>query len=342
MEGTRAVESSAPLISVVIPHHRGRLIDACLATLKESVCVRYETIVVTSDDRYTAPEGLILLRDPGGPAHKRNVAARCAKGQYLIFLDDDTEVSPYTLYQFWHGFQQLPAAGMLFARIYNAERRTELDDCGSWLTPTGFLYARASEAHLDHDILLQPTRCLASKSAGCAIRRDVFFAIGGFDASYFILGEETDLAWRVWLAGHEVWYWPHVVLWHAFNTSAKPVADYYTLRRIHTYGCRNYLSLLWTNLGTARLILTLPLHLSAWLGASVGFLLRGQPRRALATLRGVYEFGLRLPQLQRKRARVQATRVRTDRALWPYIAHRVPWIYYPRRLQRYIFNGLHG
>ena len=334
---------AVPTISVVVCHHHGALWQGCFETLAQSVGVTFELIVVSSNPppEWTG-EWFTVLHDTGGPAHKRNVGVQHSRGEYLVFLDDDTEVSPYMLYNFWRGFQELPTAGMLFARIYNGERRSELDDCGSWLTPTGFLYARASCRTLDQDTLLRPVPCLASKSAGCAIRRATFLRVGGFDASYYILGEETDLAWRVWLSGAEVWYWPHAVLWHYFNTGAKPVQDYYTLRRIHTYGARNYLRCLTTNLGLCTLWYTLPIHLLAWLAAAGGFVVRGQPLRARMVLSGVWEYVRSLPATYRKRRLVQATRQRSDRQLWPLITTPVPWAYYPQRLMRYIFNGLHG
>lgn len=347
MESARTMALSPdPVLSVVICHHTGRrFLEACLASVAGSQGVTFETLVITSDPEYYVPDPLAHWVEAhyveGGPAHKRNVGVDKSRGQYLVFLDDDATVSPYTLYEFWRGFQVLPQAKMLFARIYNSERRQELDDCGSWLTWTGFLYARAGDAdRLDSATLLRPTRCLASKSAGCAIRRTTFYDVGGFDATYFILGEETDLAWRVWLRGGEVWYWPTAVLWHAFNTSAKPVADYYTLERIHYRGVRNYLSLLWTSLGTLRLVSILPLHLSLWLVAAVGFSLRGQRNRGWLILRGIWDFWTHLPTA--KRQRVQSTRVCTDRQLWPLIAYAPHWTYYPQRMIRYVWNGLHG
>ena len=335
------MSDAVPTLSVIVCHHTGTLWQGCFETLAQSVGVSFELIVVSSNPPPEwAGEWFTVLHDTGGPAHKRNVGVQHSHGEYLVFLDDDTEVSPYLLYNFWRGFQELPTAGMLFARIYNGERRSELDDCGSWLTPTGFLYARASCRTLDADTLLRPVPCLASKSAGCAIRRDTFLCAGGFDASYYILGEETDLAWRVWLSGAEVWYWPHAVLWHYFNTGAKPVQDYYTLRRIHEYGARNYQRCLFTNVGWMRLLPLLLLQALAWLLAVLGFTLRGQHLRGWCILRGLWDFYTNLPWA--KRRAVQSTRRVSDHGLWPLITCHVPWAYYPQRLMRYIFNGLHG
>ena len=167
--------------------------------------------------------------------------------------------------------------------------------------------------------------------------------VTGFDRDYYILGEETDMAWRMWLKGWEVWYVPTATSWHAFGCETlKPRADHYTIERTMTYGCRNYLSLLWTNLGTIRLTLIFPLHLSAWLIAAMGFGLTGDYRRGLAVLRGVQEFLSRLPTLFWKRRHIQSTRVISDRYLFRTIFYSPGFSYYLNRMGRYWTTQLHG
>ena len=326
-----------PLISVGICHHTGQLIHRCLESVRASQGVRYEILVCTSTQE--AYPGCQMLYDQGGPAHKRNLLAQASQGSILVYLDDDVEVSPYCLYELWQGLDR-PGVGMVFAKIRNMERRQELDDCGSWLTWTGFLWARAGNWQRDTGQYDTPQPILASKSATCAIWRRVFFDVGGFDASYFILGEETDLAWRCWLRGHHVWYWPAAVSWHAFNTTFKPKPAYYTLERIHYRGVRNYLSLLWTTLGTLRLLSILPIHLAVWTMALLGFALRGQWDRAQHLARGLWDFWTHLPHA--KRRQVQASRILSDRDLQLHIAYAPPARYYVGRLLRYITQGLHG
>ena len=334
--------------SIIICHHKGTaLLQRCLAALAQSIGVTFETFVVTSADGpdlnwWQEGIGLRKLWEAGGPAHKRNVGARHARGRVLVFLDDDAEVSPYCVSELVSWLDHTPGAGMAYAKIYNAERRQEFDDCGSWLTWTGFLYARAGDDPRDCGQYDEPCRILASKSATCAIRRDTFFRVGGFDAAYYILGEESDLSWRVWLAGQQVWYVPTAVSWHWFNTTKKATADYYTLQRIHSFGARNYLRLLTTNLGTLRLVRTLPLHGLIWLLAVLGFCLRGQPARAAAILAGVHKYLTTLPQTLAKRRQVQGSRVIRDRDLMDLVLHRPGLRYYLGRMRRYLVQALHG
>ena len=336
--------AEAPDVSVIVCHHTNRLIDRCLDSIRLSVGVTYEVIVITSDDTYSTKDAEVYFLEDG-PAGKRNLGAKYAKGNLLVFLDDDVEISPYCLYEFKVWMEEHPTCGMAFGRIYKmAEgRRQELDDCGSWLTWTGFLFARAQNRVRDCAQFNAPVRILASKSATCSIRRSTFQLAGRFDADYFILGEETDLAWRVWLSGLEVWYVPTAVSWHAFGCfELKPKNNFYTIERTMTYGCRNYLSMLWTNLGTWRLLLTFPTHLCAWLCAALGFCASGDANRGMAIMRGMSEFCHNLPDLQRKRHRVQSNRVVSDQVLFQSIYYSPRFSYYLKRMWRYWNTQLHG
>ena len=45
----------------------------------------------------------------------------------------------------------------------------------------------------------EPFEILAGKGAALVVRRSAFEGVGGFDEDYFLLREETDLCWRIWL-----------------------------------------------------------------------------------------------------------------------------------------------
>jgi len=222
------------------------------------------------------------------------------------------------------------------------DNREVFDDCGSWLTSTGFLYSRAGNSQHDQGQYDKAIRVLASKSATCIISSDTFRQAHRFDAHYFILGEETDLAWRVWLLGKDVWYLPEAKSWHAFGTSLKPKAQYYTNRRIHFHGCKNYIQMLCTNLSLSSLWRILPIHLAIWFFSSFCFLLRGQPGRAWLILQGMFWCVRNQAQIRQKRRRVQKGRKVRENSLMEIIKVQVGPRYYLDRLVRYISQGLHG
>ena len=336
-------------LSVVVCHHKGReLLKRCLDSVYNSKGVTFEVILVTSDSslhhdtwlkEYPA---LRVIFAEGGPAYKRNFGVQFAKGKYYAFLDDDVELSLNCLYHMWMFMEMTPKCGMQFTKILNMERRNEFDDCGSWLTRTGFLYARSGNHQKDRGQYDQPERCASSKSATCLARPEAFRESGGFDSAYYILGEETDLSYRMWLRGWETWYNPRAVSWHAFGTSLKPRPDYYTIERVHFHGCKNYINFLCTNLSLKQLIPTLPIHLAIWVASSVGFLCIGEWRRSWQIWRGI---GWNLANWQKtsaKRRLVQSTRVVTDKELLPLVMRNVPLSYYLNRFWRYLGTQLHG
>mgnify|MGYP001559050194 CR=1 FL=1 len=332
-----------PVVSVVIPHHTGTLIHRCLESLTKQEGVTPQIIVVTSDTNFrTLDYHIEQLFSTDGPAGKRNFGVRFAKSRFIAFLDDDVEISPFCLYEMWACLKDNPKVGMCYAKILNMERRKEFDDAGSYLTCTGFLWARAENGVEDTGQFDEPCEILASKSATCMVRRGAFFEAGGFDKDYFILGEETDLSWRMWLKGWRVLYWPQAVSWHAFNTSLKPKPKFYTDERIFYRGCHNYINLLLTNLGTRRLLCTLPLHISVWLVSAVGFALRGEWRRSWLILRGIWANFTGWRVILAKRRRVQSSRGVSDRILMQTISRSPRFRYYTDRMRRYLSQGIHG
>lgn len=332
----------SPVVSVIICHHVGRLVDDCLTSVSKSTGVTYETIVVTSDPSFSTTHTVTTVFHEGGPAEKRNVGRTQAHGSYLVFLDDDVEIRTDTLSSLVSGLSERTLAGMGFSKIFNAERNRELDDAGSFLTPTGFLWSRAGSDLIDRGQFDTPCRILASKSATCVIKTSTFDQVGGFDPDYFILGEETDLAYRVWLSGEEVWYLPQAVSYHWFNTSRKPRTQYYTDWRIHGLGCRNYLLLLLTHLGASRLLRMLPAHLCGWVLAACGFVVRAQYQRASHIARGIWWVVTHPASILAKRRAIQRSRVLSDRYLMSIVMVSPPWSYYGRRLWQYVWKGLHG
>lgn len=230
---------------------------------------------------------------------------------------------------------------MTYGKLLNMEHRNRFDEAGSFLTPTGFLWARAESGCLDRGQYENPEPVLAGKSASCMISKRVFWEVGGFDSSYEILGEETDLSWRVWLYGYSVWYAPQSITYHAFNTKFKP-KDFYIPRRVYFNGCRNYLSMLITNLSYPKLVFPLAAQMVVWLAAAFGMFITGKHEAAKYILLGLAYPFRHLTSIMHKRETVQRARKISDEKLLPIIMRRPGLRYYLKRFLRYIQVGLHG
>src|SRR5260370_20895095 len=87
-----------------------------------------------------------------------------------------------------------------------------IDAYGSYLLRTGFLYhLRYGKPDPQPE---PPFEIFAAKGAGMIIRASVLRDVGGFDPDFFAYLEDSDLSWRIWLAGWRVLCVPDSVVFH--------------------------------------------------------------------------------------------------------------------------------
>lgn len=166
-------------ISLILPvHNGGSALEHCLKSVKALNPGPAEIIVVADGDadgswRLAEELGMTVLRIPisGGPARARNLGAQEATGEILLFIDADVTIRPDTVRQVASFFQQHPDVAALFGS-YDDEP-----------FESNFL---SQYKNLLHHYVHQTSNEEASTFwAGCgAIRRDIFFAMGGFDESF--------------------------------------------------------------------------------------------------------------------------------------------------------------
>ena len=128
---------------------------------------------------------LSVLRadDRQGPSHARNVGAREAIGDLLLFCDADDVVSP----------------GWVAAMASASEEAVVLTGSG----------AEARDPHsIDPSVRRDPPlmsfRFLPwNRSSNIGVQRSAFENLGGFDEAR-VIGEDVDFCWRAQLAGHEL------------------------------------------------------------------------------------------------------------------------------------------
>lgn len=340
-----------PLVSIIVCHHVGDLLFDFIRSVGNSNFHDYEIIVVTSNDELSTEgiDGCSVQHSVAMPAEKRNIGARIARGKYLAFFDDDVEICPSTLQEMLNviAYQDdiswpIPlGAGMVYGKLYNYERRTRFDEAGGFLTWTGFIWSRAGQNIVDEGQFDNVEPIFSGKSAACMITKKLYMELDGMDEDFGILGEESDLAWRVWLSGHQVLWAPQSVSYHKFNTSLKPVDKYYTSSRVQFNGCRNYITMLLKNLGKEHLWIV-PLHASLWFFAGCAMLITGKLRQGWNIIRGIWYVIRHLPSILEKRQRIQEGRKVDERAIWATISARPPRTYFTERFKRYLSIGLHG
>jgi len=127
----------------------------------------------------------------------RNDGARAAKGDVIVFVDDDAYLNPSDAFErLLRVFAENPRLGVVTARHIDAETGD---------TP------RASFPHTNKSLPKdRPFKTFRFQGNGFAIRREVFEAVGPMSEDFFYGLEEIDYAYRVIKAGFEIAYRPDV------------------------------------------------------------------------------------------------------------------------------------
>jgi N-acetylglucosaminyl-diphospho-decaprenol L-rhamnosyltransferase len=232
-----------PDISVVIVSYKvPELLRACLASLqRESSGCSYETIVVenASGDgsaelvRDAFPDVRLIALDQNiGFAAGSNLGARAATGEYVLLLNPDTEVIGDTLGALLRYARAHPEAGLVGGRTLRPDGRLDPGSCwgaqslwslvcfasglssllrGSRLFNPESLAGWARDSERRVDIV---TGCL------CLVPRTVWEQLDGFDESFFMYGEDADLAARARKRGYHPAITPEAVILHHVGASS--------------------------------------------------------------------------------------------------------------------------
>jgi GT2 family glycosyltransferase len=224
----RLAAPATPLVSIVIPtRDRRRLLEQCLATLLARTAYdRYEVVVVdngSSDadtlrylDSLAAP--CRVCRRPGAFnfSSLNNFGVEQAKGEQLLFLNDDVEVIE---------------PGWLAAMVEHAERPDVGAVGARLLYPDGRIQHAGIVVGVDRgaanafrlcpgdaggkprlaDVLRD---CSAVTAACMMVRRRVFEEVGAFDPRLRVVFNDVDLCLRIRQRGYRVLYTPFAVLYH--------------------------------------------------------------------------------------------------------------------------------
>ncbi len=142
-----------------------------------------------------------------------NRAAKTAHGEFLVFLNPDTEVDPNWLIRLLEPFDD-PSVGLTTAKILLMSFPDRINTCGNDVHITGLTLCRG--AGRSKDAFSEPEEVAAVSGAAFAIRSSLFRMLGGFDEDFFIYMDETDLSCRARLAGWRCFTAPGSLVWHDY------------------------------------------------------------------------------------------------------------------------------
>ncbi len=313
-----------PGVSIVIVNYNGiEYLRKCFDSLKQSnyPLDKIETIMIDNASSDGSVEftrenfpwvRVIALDENTGFAKANNIGAGNAAGEYVMFLNNDTVVTPGWLNPLVDALMKDKNVGAVGSKILLLDRPDTVNSAGASIIITGSGF---DIGFMDKDSEKYNVRrfrgCVCA--AAMMVRKEEFLGIGGFDEEHFMYFEDTDLCWRYWLFGKKVEYVPESVIYHKFGGTSGTERDVPV--RVF-YGTRNALFNIVKNYQLHNVFIALFVSLPYHFVKMLGFFLKLEFRSAFLMIKAYFSFLRYLPELMRKRREIQARRKVKDSYLF--------------------------
>ena len=232
------------MISVIIVHYKVQkeLINCILSILKSKNKVKFEIIVIDNDQDSKIGKDLAekfpkvkYIKTPKniGFGAGNNLGARCATGEYLFFLNPDTEILDRTLDSLYNFFIKNKNAGVISPLLLDKNLTPFKSQGSKELTPKTIISSQSFlrnifvNNNIYNDNIMNrwdtksPLITETVPGAAMMIRADVFKQIKGFDENIFLYFEENDISKRIAGLGYKQYIVPSAKIVHLVGMSTK-------------------------------------------------------------------------------------------------------------------------
>lgn len=234
-------------VDLIVPTFNGSdLLRRCLKSLRASTFTDVNVIVYDDGSQEDIsglvhrelPIARVMRSDQNvGLARAFNSAIRAGNSEYVVLLNNDTEVQPDWLGALVSCADRHPGAASVASKMLLMSDRRRLHSAGDYFSVRGVAGNRGvwMEDLGQYDV----EEPVFGACGGAALyRRDALESTtlpGGdiFDSRLFMYLEDVDLAWRLQLAGYSCMYCPDACVYHALSaTGGGSLASYYVARNI--------------------------------------------------------------------------------------------------------------
>lgn len=337
------------LVSVIIVNWNGlAYLKVCLSALSRQTYKKIEVIFVDNNSKDGSVEyvkkvfpkvKIILNKDNFGFAEGNNVGYKYAKGEYILFLNNDTKIMPDAINEFVKNLSKRPDVGGAQGKILLMDEPTKLDSVGAFLTHTGILNHYGANKK-DSPKYNKKIYLYSAKGAFMIFKKKALEAIkvNGeiLDSTYFCYFEETDMCHRVWLAGYKIIYIPSALMYHKLGGTSSRLNNSF----VQYHSIKNRVSSYIKNLNGFNLLLILPIHVVMVELFGLRAIVQSNWQLFLAIQKAFLWDIANIKDILRKRHIVQG-RIRkiSDKLLFKYAINEVGIDYYldmPRGLKKYV------
>ncbi len=226
---------------VVVSYNTRDVLRDCLQSVRAAA--PREVIVVDNGStdgsvemvRSEYPEARLIASENRGYGAAANTGIRASTADYALLLNSDTILRPASVRAIETYLDAHREVGLLGPRIVNPDGSLQRS-CFPFPTPVTALLGETGLGYFIRFIPVVRDRYPRTwkhdevrpmpwvLGAVLAIRRRAFEAVAGFDESFFMYFEETDLCYRLWRAGWEVHFAPVTEIVHLGGASTRQYA----------------------------------------------------------------------------------------------------------------------
>ncbi len=300
--------SQPPFFSVLIPNYNGiRHLPDLFTGLNSQLFADFETIFAddaSSDGSVqwvqdNARQARVLAsHENKGFVASINMAARAARGRFIVILNNDTQPAPEFLAELARTICSHPRAGIVAAKLLLFEERDRIHTAGDMMGRDGIPRNRGVWT-IDSGQFDDSEDVFGGCGGAMAVRRELWEALDGFDEEFWMYIEDVDLSFRAQLLGSEAVFAPAARVYHKLGSSGGDELSSF-------YVGRNTVWTLAKNMPTSILLDHASQIAGAQLSIALDALRNCRGSAARARLRGQIAGLLGLPHVLRKRAVVQS------------------------------------
>jgi len=233
-----------PMVSIVsVNYDQPEVTCEMLASLRKVTYPNFETLIVDNASPSTSPDSikenypeveLLISKKNLGFAGGNNIALKQVKGDYVLLLNNDTEVKPDFLESLVDLMESNKKIGIVSSKILYFYEDNTIQYAGASpinpITSRGFHYGYKE---VDKGQFNEVTETSYPHGACMMIRKTVLEELGLLYEGYFLYYEELDFAERVKRAGYKIYFQPNSCILHKESISTgknSPLKTYYMNR----------------------------------------------------------------------------------------------------------------
>ena len=197
-------------VSIVIPNYNGKhFLENCLKAVFAQTIENMEVIVVDNGSTDGSQEYLdtypgvrVLKMDKNyGFCGAVNAGIKEADSEYVILLNNDTEVEPDFAKELLTAIKADDRIFSCSSKMVQYHDRARMDDAGDYYCALGWAFGRGKGGPVEN--YDTPVNIFASCAGAAIYRKKMLESLGYFDENHFAYLEDIDIGYRARIHGYK-------------------------------------------------------------------------------------------------------------------------------------------